>query len=339
MRAVIKFFSSLFAGYAEQHLAFWAQGFLGYFGLAKESSWGTAVAATDYVELMSENLTTGIDRFETRNIIAGFQEPDDYAGARRTTGDVVAAANAVALGHFLKAAMNTVSGSVVLSGFLWTTRFVSTKSEFAAGVPSQPYTLEVFRDVTSAHRYAGALLSRLTLALAPNQDMRVTANWIAQAHTLIAKTTPTFPGSPADPFTFDTASISLAGTATAQIEAVTCTIDNQLEGILALNNSNQIGRLARRGPQTVRISGTMNFADITEYNNFINQTEQAFKMTMTRAQSFMFVLEAPRFVYTAFPMGLPGRGRLTVAFDGQARYLASSAVALDMQLTSTRSNY
>src|SRR5712692_1625203 len=119
-----------------------AQGGLGYFGLAKEAAWGTAVAAADYAEILRASVSASVDRSAVKNIIFGLQEPDDSAGVLRIAGDVVMAAHPVPMGHLLKAVMNTVSGSTVLSGFLYTTRFVSPKSEFAQGVASQPYTLE-----------------------------------------------------------------------------------------------------------------------------------------------------------------------------------------------------
>lgn len=316
-----------------------AQGHLGALGLAKETTWGTAVAATDYAELLSENLSTNVDRFPTRNIYQGFYEPDDFAGARRSAGSLVQAAHPLTLGHWLKGAFTTISQTVVLSGFLWQLHFTGTKSEFADGVPRQPWTFEVHRDVTSSHQYQGALINRLTMALAPNQDLRVTADIIAKTRTLIAKTTPTFPGSPTDPFTFDTASVQIAGAANTRLEAFNMTIDNQLEGILALNNSNEIARIRSTGPQIIRISGTLDFIDTAEERDFINQTERAFIVTLTRAASFHLHIEAPRFVYTTFPVGMPGRGRLTVGFEGQARYLTTSAAAVRVMLTTTKSNF
>lgn len=316
-----------------------AQGHLGFFGLAKETNWGTAVAATDYLELMSENLSTGIDRFPTRNVYGGFYEPDDYAGMRRTTGSIVHAAHPVSLGHLLKAVFNNSSASVVLSGFLYTMHFTGVKSDFADGVPRQPYTLEVNRNVTSSHRYAGALCNKLTMALAPNQDLRVTAEWIAQAQTMLAASTPTFPASSTDPFTFDTASVSLAGAANTRMEAFNLSVDNALEGIAALNNSNTIARIRAREPQIIRVSGTLDFVDIAEQQDFINQTERALVISLTRAQSFQLVMDIPRFAYTAFPTGQPGRGRLTASFEGMARYLTASLAAIGVRLTTTKSNY
>lgn len=326
--------------YAERHLALWAQGTLGFVGIAKEVTAGTPVAATDYFEIMSENISLGIDRFPVRNAFAGFHEPDDYAGARRIAGDIVMFGHPVSIGFALKAALNTISGAAVLSGFLHQSRFISTKSEFADGVPSQPYTLEVHRDVTSSHRYDFMVCNRLQLSLVPNQDLRVTMGWIGQSPSLIARSTPTFPGSPTDPFTFDTASVSIGGSASARLEAFNLTINNNINPILALNASNEIARMRRSGSQEVRISGTLDFVDVAEYNDFVNQTERRFFVNLTRASSFNLLIDAPRFVYTTFPVGIAGRDRLTIGFEGIARtHAASGNVAIDIGLTTTKSNY
>ena len=336
---MIKRILALLAAYTEDLLSMGAQGHVGYFGLAKEAIWGTAVAATDYAELLSEALATTIDRFETRNIYGGFYEADDYAGMRRSAGGITLAGNPLPLGHLLRGAFNNGSVAVVLSGFLHTTHFTSVKSEFANGVPRQPFTLEVFRDVTSASQYAGALVNRLSLSLAPNQDLRVAVEWLAQSRLMIAKTTPTFPGSPTDPFTFETCSVQMAGAANSRFEALNLSIDNQLEGIPALNNSNVIARIRASNPQMIRISGTLDFIDYAEREDFINQTERAMKFTMTRANSFFLSVDVPRFVYTSFAANASGRGRVTATFEGRARYLASSLTAIGIQLTDTRSNH
>lgn len=344
MKAILKFLVlaalPLLSAWAEAGLGARSQGHLGFFGLGKETTWGTAVAVTDYLELLSENLSTGIDRFPTRNIFNGFFEPDDVGGARRSGGSIVHAGHPVSLGHLLKGVFTNISQTVVLSGFLWNLHFTGLKSEFADGVTVQPWTLEVNRNISSgSHRYAGALLNRLTLALAPNQDLRATAEWIARTRSVIDASAPSFPGSSTNPFTFDTASVQIAGAANTRLEAFQMVIDNQLEGILALNNSNEIARIRAQGPQMIRISGTLDFVNNAEELDFVNQTERAMIITMTRAQSFAIHIEVPRFVYDAFPMGQAGRGRNTVGFTGMARYLASSLAAVRVQLTTTKSNF
>lgn len=325
--------------YAQGFLALRADGILGFVGIAKESTFGTPVAATDYFEIMSENISLSIDRYPTRNAFGGFYEPDDMAGARRISGDLVMAANAVSIGHLLKAVFNSQSITTVLSGSLWKTQFSTVKSEFADGVPSQPYTLEVHRDVTSSHRYSGAIGNRLGLSVVPNQDLRATVGWIAKSPSLIARSAPTFPGSPRDPFAWDTTSIALDGSATARWESFNMTVNNNLTGILALNASTEIARMRRGGPQEIRIGGVLDFIDVAEYEDFRQQTERQLRVNFFRANSFNLLIDLPRFVYTTFPVGIPGRDRLTIGFDGMAKYSTTSGVVADIGLTTTKSNY
>jgi hypothetical protein len=327
------------AGYAEQVLANRSQGFLGVIGFAKEGTWGTAVGATDYIDAFSENLSLSKDRFDLKNLSGSFAEPDDAVGLDRVAGEIVCSGYPTALGLMLKSAFNTVSGTTVLSGYLYRTDFITTTSEFSATAASQPYTLEIFRDVTSSQQYAGCIVNRLQMAIAPNAPLRLTASFVGQSAATIAKTQHTFPGSPLAPFTFDTCSASIGGAATARLENVTVTVDNLLTGTPALNASALIARIRRSAAQLVTISGQFDFTDGTEYNDFVNQTERAFKLTMTKANSFQFVIEMPRVVYTAFPLGIPGKDRLVVSFEGKARYLTSSALAISCQLTHTKSNW
>lgn len=327
------------ATYALRFHALGSQGTVGFFGLAKEATWGTAVSATDYGEILSETMGTTIDRFGTRNVYAGFYEADDYEGMYRSQGGIVMAAFPGMLGHLLKGTFQQNVVTTVLSGFLWRNNFTNPRSEFADGVPRQPYTLEIFRDVVSSHIYAGANVNKLTLALAPNQDLRVTAEFIAKSRRLSTKTVPTFPGSPSDPFTFETASIGLAGVGNARFEAFTMTIDNQLEGIASLNLSNEIARIRASNPQMVRVSGTLEFADVTEQEDFINQTERSIILNITRSQSFNLLMSLPRFVYTSHAANISGRGRLTASFEGMARYQVTSLTSIGIELTTVKSNY
>lgn len=314
-------------------------GIVGHIGIGKETAFGSGVAVTDYIEALSENLTLAIDRYEIKNIVGRYSEPDDMAGMKRNGGDIVFPADPVFMGHVLRGTHNVMSGSVVLSGFLFKNEFTLGATDFSSDSPFQPYTFEIFRDVTSSQRYTSGVFNRLQFSIQPNQDLRVTANILAKGTSEIAKTSPSFTSSPQYPFAFDTASISIAGAGSSMIEALTVTIDNQLEGIAVLNNSTEIARVRRSGFQTVRIGGTIGFDNLTEYAVFKAQTEQRFLVNFTRASSFNLTLDMPKVVYTAFPLGIPGRTRLTVGFEGMARYHAGSLTAIKIDLTSTKSNY
>lgn len=310
-----------------------------YAGIAKEATWGTAVSPTDFVRFMSASLAPSIDRFDVANAIGASYEPDDMSGLVRITGDLSFAADPLFLGHILRGGMNCMSGSTVLSGFLYQTRFVTTQSDFAIGQAAQPYTVEVFHDVVSAHRFAGCMVDRLQLAIAPNQDLRVTASFIGKTVALASRAAPTYTTSPSAPFAFDTASLSIGGAGTARIEAFNLRLDNMLAGIPALNVSTAIIRVQRRAGQLATFGGTLSFEDVTEWLDFLNQTERAFTLGLTRANSFGLNVIVPKGIYTGYPISVPGRDRLTAQFTGKARFLVSSNTALDLQLTNTKSNY
>lgn len=314
-------------------------GMLGHVGIGKETTWGTAVTATDYFESLNEGITAVPDRFETRNIVGGMYEPDDEAGVLRIAGDVTLPGHPVPLGHLLYGALGNNSGSVVVSGFLFENKFNVKASDTSSLHPLPSYTFEVFRDVGSAQQYDGVQFAALTMAVQPNQELRCTASIIGKGTQNIEATTPSFPGSPVGFFQFDTASISLNGTGVSIVEALSVAIDNQLEGIPALNASTEIARVKRTGPPTVRVSGTVVLEDIVEYQKLINQTEFPMVINMTKANSFTLMIEVPRLVYTGFPLGMAGRERQTVSFNATGRYHTGSAAAIEVTLTNTKSDY
>ena len=314
-------------------------GFLGHIGIAKETTWGTAVAAADYLEGMSEGLTAVPDRFDTRNIVSGMYEPDDEAGVLRIAGDLSFAGHPIPLGYFLNGALGNNSGSVVLSGFLFTNRFTVRTSDINSLHPLPAYSFEIFRDIGSAQQYDGAQVSALTLAIQPNQDLRCTASIIAKGTQNIANTTPTFPSSPVGFFQFDTCSVALNNVGVSIVEALSISIDNQLEGIPALNASTEIARVKRSGPPLIRVSGTVALEDITDYQRLISQTEFPMVINITKANSFALVIDVPRLVYDGYPLGMSGRERQTVSFNARGRFHTGSNQAIQISLTNTKSDY
>lgn len=321
-------------------------GMQGYLGLAKETVWGTPVAPTNFAKFMSESLSASIDRFETENAYAGFFEPDDQDGVRRIAGDIALSCHPEVAGFFLHAAMGTVATTTVLTAFKQHI-FQSATADVSSLNPLPAYTLEVFRDVTSAQQYAGCLLSQLQIQAQPNQDIRFNSSWIGRStlnKARIAAGSVVFPSSPAAPFTFDTASISMfaAGSAAVAIdyvEAFNLTINNNLEGVPTLNNSNLVSRVRRANPFAVNFSATVGFEDITEYNRFLSQTESTFRLNVFKANSFSMFIDIPKAVFTAFPLALPGRGRLTVGLEAKARTPVGSAGPVAITLRNNTGSY
>lgn len=315
-------------------------GMNGYVGLALESAWGTPITPpTDYVEAFSESLALTTERFEVRNIINRFTQPDDMKGTSTVAGDIVFAGHPESIGHFLHGAFGVASATEVLAGFLATTTFTVTASDNGTNNPLPPYTLEIFRDVTSAQQYAGCQISALSLSGQPNQDLRVTASFIGKDMLNKATTTASFPSSPVDPFAFDTASISIGGAATALVEEFNITINNNFEPVFTNNASRLAAKIRRTDFTQVDMTGTLAFEDITDLNRFLDETEFPFAANYTRADSFSMLIQMPRVIYTAFPTGIDGRGRQTVSFTARARHHTGSNQMIQVDLTTVSSDF
>ena len=308
-------------------------GMQGHIGIGEESVWGIAVAATDYFKALNESIETEIQRFETINIHANLFEPDDSQGLQMSAGAIELAAHPEAIGWMLNGAFGQNSVTVVLSGFLHANQFRPALADVNSLHPLTPYTLEVFRDMTSAHQYAGVNFTTVNLSVAPNQDVRLTAEIIAKGLLPIAATTPTFPGSPVEAMLFDTASISIAGAAVADFEALNVSLDNQLEAIPGLNASTDINKIRRSGAQLVRIGGTLEFTDWTQFDRFRNSTEVSLSAHFSKANSFSLLIEVPRMVYTTMAPQMTGRERVVADFEGMGRFHTGSNTALDVTLT------
>lgn len=314
-------------------------GIQGHFGLGVETTWGTAVAPTAFFEILSESLTEKIERFETRNIIGGLYEPDDQAGLHRSDGDVLFAAHPANFGHALKGAFGVNSISVVISGSLFTNVFTLAQTSTNSLHPLPAYTAEVYRpaatEISTAFRYSGVQVTALQFGVAPNQDLRVTGSLLAKTMAYAAKATPTFPSSPTGFFDFAATSIAIAAAAVSRVEAINIEIDNQLTGVPTLANTNEITRVRRNGPPTVRLSGTLEFESLADYEKFKDQTEQRVTISITRAASFQIIVDVPRAVFTELPIQIPGRERITADFSMMGRYHTGSGNAIKVTLTTT----
>lgn len=311
-------------------------GFAGHFGLNVESVWGTPAAAADYVELMSEGVAVTFDRFDTKNIWGKFAEPTDSKGMKRIGGDLSFAAHPKTIGYFLKGVMGA-SAVTSAAGGIQSNVFTMATTDNGTDNPVPPWTFEISRDVTSAQQIGGIQMSRLTLAVTPNQDIRATVSVIGRVETDIAKSSPTFNTTPTEAFAFDTCSLSLGGVANADIEELSISIDNQLSGIGVLNAATNIAKVRRDGPQLIRVSGTIAFENITEYLAFKDGTKQSLVLHATRDTSYTMTIDVPQMAYTAFPLGMSGRDRQTVGFEGNGEYNVGSASALKVTLVSANS--
>ncbi len=307
-------------------------GIAGFIGFAPEASGGVAVGATAFLEATSEGFAETFDRYSPNNIVGRLSEPDDYAGIKRVSGNLVAAFHAGVAPRLMRHVFQppTTQGS---AGGLYTHVFrPRLTGGFDQRFPNNPLTFEINRDITQSQQYRGGQVRTMELATAPNQELRMSLGLIGMGGIDIAPSVPTYPTTPNAPFKFETLSLSLLGAAFADAESFTCSIDNQISGIPTLNNSTDIQKFARDGEIQLRWAMTVGFEDLQHLARFRAQSEFAIRAVWTMPSSHQLMIDIPRAVIVGHPLGISGRGRQTVDMEGMCRYHAGSATAMDLTI-------
>lgn len=319
-------------------------GMLSHFGMSAQNSFGTATDSFDYMPIISETLTTNIEELIEEGMRSRFDESPSHAGLISVTGDVVFEPHPIMIGHFLRGVTGQASSTLTHSAYTW--EFIPKQSDFDSEHALPPFTLEVYRDVGSAYQFTDGIVSALTLEMNGGAIFRATATVMAKISSLSPPTTPTY--ETGNPWLWHQTSFSIAGAANTSQEALTFTIDNQVEGVVTLNGTRQHSKYKRTTHPSYKISGTACFDDQTEYNQFRAQgedsTNQRFISTITgdtTAQSYTneFVIDHPSVRYMTYPVNLGGPGRTTVGWEGNCKYDTSSSYSVRMTLVNTRASY
>ncbi|MEW6424977.1 MAG: phage tail tube protein [Bacillota bacterium] len=317
-------------------------GNLAFLGLAKEVNWGTPVAATDYIPIVSENIAHEIEQIKDASLLGVRAQLPDIPGLETVRGDLVAEARPIMLGFLLRSAL----GDPATTGTgPYTHTFQAPRvTPFSADCFLAPYTLEVFRDMGQSFQIAGAIINTLQLAWGTDQKiLRATAGIIAKQAALIAKTSQSF--ETGEPFNWNQGIIKFAanvadlGAASPynKLEKANIKIDNKMEGIPLLNNTVYIGAIKPNDLMTCELDLTAE-ADLGEYNKFANKQYQAMRVTFT-AGTDVFEVTLPKVKYTAYPVNVSGPGRIVVSIKAAAYYSLADAYLVQAKLTNSKASY
>ena len=215
--------------------------------------------------------------------------------------------------------------------------------------PLYPYTIEVHKDQAAdeAFQFTGAIVNTLNIKFGTEDKIvNAVAGILAQNVNRITKTANAFPTT--NPYVWAQAVISFgAGYVTNNyLENVEINIDNKIIGVPSLNNSYVIRKFYRSAPRTVNINFVTDFVDQTEYDIFVAGTEQKMRIIFTGAAivgdlTFFntFTLYFPKFRYITYPITNPGKGRLTVAVTGKAKYCPTEEFSHQFTLRNCTASY
>jgi hypothetical protein len=317
-------------------------GALAHLAISRQNSFGTATGSWFFAPFVSESLIHAIDLIAKEGIRASLVEPGILQGMERAEGDIVLEPHPLEIGHFLRGVFGQASSSVLgsvaaLNNFTHTFDF--RLADFDSKTPLPPYTLEIYRSVEEAFQFADTIFPRMELIVEHNALVRATFGALTRTVSLKIKETAVY--RQADEWSWAVASLGIGGVAVDVVESLTIAVENPTEGIGILNASRRWARFGRTGFPNVRLSGTIDLADLSEYDTMVAGTERRLVLhlaPMVQSGPYLTV-DIPAFRYEGFPVAIGGPGRVTVDFTGRGPLHQGSNTAIRISLVNTVANY
>ncbi len=315
----------------------------GHLAIAAQNSFGTInVSSWDFVPILSETVTTAIEELKEEALQGRYDEGDSHEGLLTVAGDIVFEPHPIMLGHFLRGVTGQASG--VAAGDATEHEFIPTNSDFDIELCAlPPFSMEIYRGSGNAWQFQDMIINALAIEITGGAIVRATASVLCRVSSLAAAATPAFDTDA--PWTWDAASISIAGAANAELENITLTIDNQIEGVTLCNATKLHAKYKRTGFRSFGVSGNIDFSNQTEYGMFRASTQQRMVVHLkgeTDASSGYpesLTLDIPQLRYTSFPVNMGGPGRISVGFEGNPKWDTSSSYSIRPTLINSRSAY
>lgn len=244
---------------------------LTYLGVAKEASWGVAVAPTYYTpfkDVKPEDVVSYIKDNGIRGAMA--VDYNIIAGIQHGTMDITTDAYPDFLGLYLLA----ILGSDAVTGTGPYTHALKLNRT------SQPVSLtHTYYDGTSIRQFAGHMLEEVSFKWAANAALEVSLKSQGKVSTTTTSLTP----SPTStiPFAGWEFSATLGGTTNLNLVGFDISLKRKVTPQFAANNSQNPSAVISSG---LEVSGKASFlkADDTELNAFLNNTQPSFVLTGTQ---------------------------------------------------------
>lgn len=260
-----------------------ASGLAGQLGFAAESSYGTYIAPTRFLELTNSSVKFDRERIESNGIRAGRRVLHRWApGVQRVAGDV----------EFEMAPQGfALLWSHILGGTATTGAGPYTHTLTPGDLAGKSLSLQIGKpDISGTVRpftYLGCKVTGAELTAAVNEYAMLSVSFYGN-HLDTAQTlgTASYP-SGLTPFDFTKGSVSLAGSG-FDVKEISLSIDNGLAVDRHFIRSTTPEKSKEPLESTRRsITGSMtaDFTDLTALNRFINGTEAALVLTFNAGAS------------------------------------------------------
>lgn len=305
-------------------------GFETWLGFGQELTYGSVVARTKFIEIVSESIKLArapIPKASLRGrFVRGF-----FQGRKVVAGDIETELFFEGHEWLLKQAFGKVTTTTVEAGVY--DHVFEPFTPLPTGL-----TLEVFRDI-KAFLYPGGKVNSLALSMVLDQVMRATYSVGAADESLIAGTSPSFP----------TELLPVFHAADVKVDSISeeandfnVTLNNNLALERFKLNSVITKEPALNDISTVEGSFTGDFLDIRQYTKFTGGTAVALQMVVVgeaipaTASFYTLTIDIPRAVYTGETPSVGGPGIIPQNFPFmgfRSEDLATPAIKLTLRNT------
>ena len=320
-------------------------GRLAFLGIARETTWGTAVAAADYVRLSPTSyVRPAPEEIEPRSLIGVWDRPRTLRGMQVHRGELNFEVYPNSFGWFLLGALGPVTTTTPTGATVTRDhKFSARTSDFSSTCFLQPFTLELFYDMGQSQQFAGAIFEELSFTVGVREPiMRAQATVIARTLADITKTTPAFEAT--SPFLYTGARVNLPDpTQFVDCQSITVTIRNPAEALALLGGGTTPSRFVAREQRQVTISGT-HLLTKAEWDAFRNATERRLVLiveggTIEGSFRYTVTVTVPKFRYTRYDAQVDAAGLLSVDWEGYAVFDFGTDEPLSITLRNSRTAY
>jgi len=310
-----------------------AVGAKGFIGFGPESTWGTAVTPTRYIEFLSE----GLKRNQSGVVSNGIQPYRGATSYKRTTiapgGDI----NFEMCPEDVPTLIYHALGSASTTGSSIYTHTIKPTIDLPTGL-----TFEIDRDV-AYFIYAGSKINTWSMSFAPNEIITGSVSVSAKTETgTIGASGNTASYSSASPFTGVQAVVQVAGS-NFGVMAADFTVSNDIyEGKFELGQNSRAALIEQKRSVTGKLN--IEFDDLTIYDLFVAGTESTLRITLTSDELisgstyYSMDIYFPKIVYTGETPTMDGPGIITVDCPFTALYTSSASPEIIVTVVNSQSS-
>jgi len=309
-----------------------------------QNSFGTAITNDNYfLPVLSNGVVLKKEAMTDTSLKGIYDVNGAVEGKNSNEGAIELQSDSLAIGVMLRALCG--AATVITSGSLRTHSFKPSQQgeDFDEFIANPPVTIITDLDVGSAQVFYDMCATGIELNISNGEFVKATQNYIGGKYTRVNPPTANYQDE--NLFPWDVTSVSFDGTANCDFGELTITIEEGIENKYNLCVNKTPSYTKRSDIRTIMISGTVQFNDQVEFDEFISQTERQLVVTLnsgTEVQSGYtesIKIDMPSFRYNTFEPSVGGPGLIEASIEGQAVYNSGSATAIEFTLTNTQAAY